>query len=207
MIKLYGFPLSNYFNMVKMTLIEKNIDYELVDIQASQDESFLAMSPMGKVPCIETEVGFLSEANVIIEYLDEIGSGPALFPDDVYKKAQMRELMKEMELYLELPARTCFPEAFFGGSVTDEVKEKAKADLQKGIRCLKQKASFGPYLAGETFSAADVVFHFSVGLAGAAAKRALGLNLLESLPEAKELSALIQQRESAQKVVADQKAG
>ncbi|MDZ7683925.1 MAG: hypothetical protein U5O39_01765 [Gammaproteobacteria bacterium] len=42
--------------------------------------------------------------------------------------------MKEIELYIELPARTCFQEAFFGGEVSDETKEKAKADLEKGHR-------------------------------------------------------------------------
>ena len=90
MIKLYGFTLSNYFNMAKMALIEKGVEYEFVDMHGSQDDIFLAMSPMGKVPCIETETGFLSETNVILEYIDEIGDGPALMPADLYQKAKPR---------------------------------------------------------------------------------------------------------------------
>ncbi|MDZ7683926.1 MAG: glutathione S-transferase N-terminal domain-containing protein [Gammaproteobacteria bacterium] len=61
MIKLYGFPISNYFNIVKIALIEKGVDFEFVDTRPSQDDDYLAKSPMGKVPCIETEDGF-SEA-------------------------------------------------------------------------------------------------------------------------------------------------
>ena len=204
MIKLYGFTVSNYFNMVKMALIEKGIDYEFVEIQGSQDEAFLKMSPMGKVPCIETEHGFLSETNVILEYLEDLGNGPALMPADPFERARVRELMKEIELYLELPARTCFPEAFFGGSVSDEVKEAAKANLTKGVACLKRNGSFSPYVAGDTFTMADIIFQYSAGLAGAAAKRVLGMNLLEDLPEAKALSKLIGERASAKQVAADQ---
>lgn len=205
MIKLYGFTLSNYFNMAKMALIEKGVEYEFVDIHGSQDDSFLAMSPMGKVPCIATETGFLSETNVILEYIDEIGDGPALMPADPYQKAKVRELMKEIELYLELPARTCFPAAFFGGTVSDEVKETAKVNLAKGIACLKRNGSFSPFVAGGSFTNADIVFQYSVSLAGAAAKRVLGVDLLADLPEAKALSQLIGERASAQQVAADQK--
>ena len=205
MIKLYGFTLSNYFNMAKMALIEKGVEYEFVDIHGSQDDSFLAMSPMGKVPCIATETGFLSETNVILEYIDAIGDGPALMPADPYQKAKVRELMKEIELYLELPARTCFPAAFFGGTVSDEVKETAKVNLAKGIACLKRNGSFSPFVAGGSFTNADIVFQYSVSLAGAAAKRALGVDLLADLPEAKALSQLIGERASAQQVAADQK--
>lgn len=208
MIKLYGFTLSNYFNMAKMALIEKGIEFEVVTIQGNQEESFLAKSPMGKVPCIETEDGqFLSETNVIIEYLDEIGSGPALLPADPFARAQVRELMKEIELYLELPARTCFPEAFFGGSVSDEVKEKAKENLAKGAACLQLNGKFSPFIAGDTFSAADIIFLYSAGLAGATAKRVLGMNLNEALPQSKALMNLLNERESAKTITADQKAG
>ena len=66
MIKLYGFTVSNYFNMVKMALLEKGIEFDFVDTMPSQENDYLAKSPMGKVPCIETEHGFLSETSVIM---------------------------------------------------------------------------------------------------------------------------------------------
>lgn len=205
MLKLYGFTVSNYFNMVKMALIEKGIDFEFVDTKPSQEQDFLGKSPMGKVPCIETENGFISETNVIFDYLEDLGTGPALMPSDAFEKAKVRELIKEIELYIELPARSCFPEAFFGGSVSDEVKEKAKANLTKGIECLQRNGKFSPYVAGEQFGYADIMFMYSVSLAGACAKRVLGMDLLGDFPAAKSLSEKLATRESAQKVAADQK--
>ena len=206
MLKLHGFAVSNYFNMVKMALIEKGIEFEVVESRPSQEEDFLSRSPMGKVPCLETDEGFLSETNVILEYLEEKFDGPSFMPVDPFERAKVRELMKEIELYIELPARTCFAEAFFGGSVTDEVKETAKANLAKGVACLKRKAKFAPYIAGDSMTYADILFHYSVILAGACSKRVLGTDLLADMPEAQELSNLLADRDSAKQIAADQKA-
>jgi len=205
-LKLHGFTVSNYFNMVKMALLEKGIDFEFVDVRPNQEGDFLAKSPMGKVPCLETDEGFISETNVIFEYLEDLGQGAALLPASAYDKAKVRELIKEIELYIELPARTCFAEAFFGGTVSAEVKEKAKASLIKGVEALQRNGKFSPYVAGDSFTYADIMFMYSVNLAGAASKRVLGMNLLENFPQMKELMALIGERESAKKIAADQKA-
>ena len=48
-MKLYGMPLSNYFNMVKHALLEKGIDFEIVPTPPGRDPEFLAKSPMGKI--------------------------------------------------------------------------------------------------------------------------------------------------------------
>ena len=205
MIKLYGFTMSNYFNMVKMALIEKGVDYEFVDVRPSQEGEFLSKSPMGKVPCIETEHGFLSETNIIFDYLEDLGDGISLMPSDAYGKAKVRELVKELELYIELPARTCFPEAFFGGKVSDETKETAKANLAKGIDCLKRNAKFSPFVAGDQFTYADIMFMYSVNLASACGRRVLDINLLEDFDGASELMKLLATRPSAVQIAADQK--
>ena len=207
MLKLYGFTVSNYFNMVKMALLEKDIDFEFVDTKPTQEGDYLAKSPMGKVPCLETSEGFISETDVIFDYLEDLGQGQALMPASAYEKAKVRELIKQLELYIELPARTCFAEAFFGGTVSEETKDKARVSLKKGVECIKRTGKFSPYIAGDTFTYADIMFMYSVSLAGACAKRVLGMDLLEDLPEAKALSEMLASRASAQKVAADQKAG
>jgi len=205
MIKLYGFTVSNYFNMVKMALIEKGIAYEFIDVRPSQEGDFLGKSPMGKVPCIETEHGFLSETSVIFDYLEDLGEGAPLMPADAFDKARVRELIKEIELYIELPARTCYAEAFFGGSVSDETKKNAKANLAKGIACLKRNGKFSPYVAGDKFTYADIMFMYSLSLAGACGRRVLDMNLLEEFAGANELLKTLATRDSAIQIAADQK--
>lgn len=206
MLKLYGFPLSNYYNMVKIALLEKNIEFELVDAYPSQDNDYLSNSPMGKVPCLETPEGFLSETNVICEYLEDTGEGVALLPTHPYERAKVRELMKEIELYIELPARSCYAEAFFGGTVSDVVKIKAKTDLSKGIACLKRNSKFAPYVAGNELTYADFFLMYSLNLAEIVAKKLLDMDIYHNFEEAKELIASLNERESARLVSADQKA-
>lgn len=65
MLKLYGFPLSNYYNKVKLVLLEKGIPFEEVHAPVgpgSDPEAHADKSPLGKVPYIETEQGFLCES-------------------------------------------------------------------------------------------------------------------------------------------------
>ena len=45
----------------------------------------------------------------------------------------MRELATYIDLHLELVARNLYPEAFFGLTVSDAVKERAQKDLKKSV--------------------------------------------------------------------------
>src|SRR5690606_3137837 len=61
-----GFAVSNYFNMVKLALLEKGIPFEINTVRGNQSPEFLANRPRGKVPCLETQQGFINETNVIL---------------------------------------------------------------------------------------------------------------------------------------------
>ncbi|MDK1024719.1 MAG: glutathione S-transferase [Gammaproteobacteria bacterium] len=207
MLKLYGFTVSNYFNIVKVALLEKGVDFEIVDTFPNQTDEFLGKSAIGKVPCLETEHGFLTEASVILDYLDDIHSEPSLYPTDPWQKAKVRELMKYSELYVELVARRCFPEAFFGGQVSDETREQVKADLQKGVAALRRIAVFSPYIAGEALSYADFCFMFCIGPAVQVGQMMFGMDLLADFPEAQALLALLNEREHVKTVNDDMQKG
>ena len=203
MLTLHGFDASNYVNMVKFALREKGLEFEQATLYPSQEEAVLSLSPMGKVPVLETGGVFLSETNVILEYLDETTEGPALYPGDPLEKAQVKQLVKHIELYLELPARRCYPEVFFGGQVSDETKAQTREALLKGIRALARKARWQPFLAGDRLTAADVFFLYSADLAKAVAGKLFGMDLLAEAPGSAELLARLNERDSAKSVAAE----
>ena len=95
--------------------------------------------------------------------------------------------MKENELYIELPARACFPEAIFGLPQPEAIKDQAREELLAGVATLKRHGRFAPYVAGNSFTLADIVFLYSVDLAALVARRQFGLDLLADLPAAVEL--------------------
>jgi glutathione S-transferase len=207
MLKLYGFPVSNYTNMVHFALLEKGVPFQYVPAFPDQGADTLAKSPRGKVPYLETPHGYLNEASVILEYLEDLGQGTPLRPADPYARALVRALMKEIELYVELPARSCFAEAFFGGRVPDAIKARAREDLLAGFATLKRHAKFGPYVAGDSLTLADIVFLYSVDLAAVVGKQVFGLDLLADLPGAQALLARLGERPHARTIAAQRDAG
>lgn len=187
MLKLYGFDVSNYYNMIKLAMALKGIEYEAVITYPNQTPEYLAIVPTGKVPALQTAEGMLIETNVIFEYLDEISPGIPLISGSAYERARVRELMKMVELYVELPARRCHTEAFWGVPVDELTKKEVKRALLNGMQAIARAASFSPYLAGDKLSAADIFFLYSADLASVVAKKLFDIDLLAEAPGAKAL--------------------
>lgn len=208
MITLCGFPFSNYYNKVKIALLEKNIPFteELVDLK-NLTPANLAESPMGKVPYLRTPQGSLSESQAIMEYIDTAHPSPALLPADTYAAGKVRELSIYIDLHLELVARELYGQAFFGGTISDSTKERVHKQLTKNISAFKKLAKFAPFIAGDTFTQADCSAYVNLPAVGMAAKAIYGEDLLISAGvDYKPYLKMIGERPSAQKTDADRKA-
>lgn len=208
MITLCGSPISNYYNKVKLALLEKGLAFseELVPTK-STDEAVLSCSPLAKIPFIRTEHGALCESQAILEYLEAAYPSPPLLPADPFAAAKVRELCVFVDLHLELVARELYPQAFFGGSVSDDVQQRVRRQLQKNIDGFKRLARFAPYLAGDSFTMADCAGFASLPLVGMASKAVYGEDLLMAAGvDYKTYVKLIGERPGAQRVVADRKA-
>ncbi|NCT83106.1 MAG: glutathione S-transferase [Comamonadaceae bacterium] len=209
MITLCGIPLSNYYNKVKLTLLEKGIPFDEEYVKThSHDEAVLSCSPLGKVPFIKTPQGALCESQVIVDYLEAAyPDTPRLMPADPWQAAKVRELITYVELHLELVVRELYAEAFFGGQVSDGTKQRVARVLPANIQAFKRLARFGPYLAGEQFTLADCAGWVSLPLVGMATKIIYGEDLLQAGGvDWKPYAKLIGERPTAQRVAADRKA-
>jgi glutathione S-transferase len=205
MLKLYGAPGSNYYNMVKTALLEKNIPYEAVMAPPSQEAPYLTKSPMGKIPCIETDNGFLAETHAILDYLEEAHPKPALLPADPFARAKVRELVQSLELYIELVARRGFG-ALRGIEVPADVKEGIRKDLVKGAAALTKLVKFKPWIAGEQFTYADLFGYWTFTLAILSAKANADIDLLAQIPGAQAWYERVAARDSVKTALADQAA-
>jgi glutathione S-transferase len=206
MLKLYGFSLSNYYNKVKLVLLEKGVDFEEVLVSFGA-EGKQGKSPLGKVPYIETESGFLCESQVIVDYIEARWPTPALIPADAWQAAKVREIITYCELHVELCGRQLYSQAFFGGTLPEKFVERVKGDLIKNIEAFKQVVKFAPYAAGDTFTMADCAVYVSLPLVALASKIVCGEDLVAAAGiDWKSYVKLIEQRPTAQKVAADRKA-
>jgi glutathione S-transferase len=204
MIRLYGFPLSNYFNKVKFVLLEHGIPFEEVRAGFAQDEITFTRSPLGKVPYIDTDAGPLCESQVIVEYLAAAYPDKPIFPADSYAAAKARELSVFIDMHLELVARDLYKQAFFGGTVTDYTKSRVEKLLTRHVAGFARIAKFGPYVAGPDFSIADVCAFVSLPLVGLATKVVYGRDfLLDAGIDWKAHVKKVGERPAAQQVTAD----
>ena len=201
-MKLYGVPMSNFYNMAKHALLEKGVKFEEVVCAPSQEADFLAKSPMGKIPVLETDEGFLTEAPAIIEYLDIRYSENPLLPAEALARARTIQLMRIMELYVEAPIHPLVG-LWFGREVSDQVKQSAKPEAEKGLAALARIAKFSPYMAGDAFSAADIVAYHSFTLASRLAMEVYDWDMMGVLPQLNGWYGMLGERKSTLRILMD----
>ena len=175
MLILCGSPISNYYNKVKMALLEKAVPFtEALVPTKSSDEAVLCHSPLAKIPFIRTPQGGLCESQAIMEYIESAYPSPPLLPADPFAAAKVRELITFIDLHLELVVRDLYPQAFFGGTVSESSQARVRRQLEKNITAFKRLARFAPFVAGDAFTQADCSAYNNLPLVGMATKAVLG---------------------------------
>jgi len=209
MLTLHGFALSNYYNKVKLALLEKGVAFEEQYVGVKdKDEALLAASPLGKIPYLTTEQGCLCESQAILEYLESAHPQPPLLPADPFEAAKVRELVTFIDWHLEMAARQLYPSAFFGAAPLSEANAaRIRREIEQKVEGLKRLLKLAPYAAGDTFTMADCAAFASLPLVGMATKAIYGEDLLlAGGVDYKPYVKFIGERPSAQKVLADRKA-
>jgi glutathione S-transferase len=204
-MKLHGVPLSNYFNMVKHALLAKGLPCQFVQTRPSQEPEFLAKSPMGKVPLLETDQGFLTETDAILDYLEEAFPGPRLLPQDPFARAKVRQLMKTQELYVEGPAHELVG-VLFNRDVPAHVKEVSQVNARKGLAALGRLVQFKPWLCGAEMTYADIVVFYSFTLSNRLTQLVYNWDMLPDVPGLTDWYLRFGELETTQQVLVDYRA-
>jgi glutathione S-transferase len=204
MITLYGLAISNYYNKVKFALLEKQIEFKEVFVIPSQEPEFLVKTPLGKIPFIETDNGYISESQAIIEYLDDAFPEHPLFPADAFERGKCRELIMHLEINIELIARRIYGEALFGRPTSQEVKDEVKTKVEAGLVGVTRILKLAPYALGEQFSIADIIAWPHLQLVAFTTQKIYGEDLVaKHIPGIETYTKLIESRPHAQIVSAD----
>ncbi len=204
-LKLCGFSASNYYNKIKLQLMEKELPFVEELVWTGHIDSLLVdRSPMGKVPFLDTPQGPISESGACAEYIEAAYPQKPLLPADPYAAAKVREIILYSELHLELVARNLYAEAFFGGKVSDSLKERTRKLLERGVHGFAKLAKFSPFVAGPEFTLADCAVVAHLPLVASASKIIYGEDLLAELP-VRDYVKMMSARPTLQKVNADRK--
>lgn len=149
MLTLYDAPRCPYCARVRITLAEKGLDYETVDVDLEERPAWiLALNPPeGRVPVLDEDAFVLPESAVIMEYLEERYPDPALLPGDPAERAAARLLVERFDrlgdpyydLYFARPS----------GSV---------ARAEAALAALDEQLEASPFVTGSTYGLADIAY-------------------------------------------------
>ena len=190
-------------NWEKLVLLEKGLAFEEELVWVGETDA--DASPLGKVPYLKTAQGSVCESAVMVEYIEQQYPEHPLVPKDAFQAAKVRELVTFLDLHLELVARNLYPEAFFGGKVSDSVKEKIGVQLEKNVAAFAKLVQFKPFIGGTEISIADCTAAVHLPVISAASKTIYGRDFLANLP-VKDYMKMWSERPSMQRVQADRKA-
>lgn len=206
MLKLHGASISPNHNKVKLALLEKGIEFEEVFQLPSQDDVFLARSPMGKIPVMEVDGQFFAESLAMLDYLDKVFSAAPLLPADPFERAKCREMSQIIELYVSGTGAGAqlTGAALFGAPISDDAKKDAEAFIERGAKAVARLAKFAPFIMGSKFTQADCVAFPKLSFVAMVTSKVLGKNLIESIPGAAEYLKYMSNRPAVQKLLVDQ---
>jgi len=193
-LTLCGFAFSNYYNKVKLALLEKALPFNEEYVFPSDDPAFWAASPRGKIPFVRVGERTLCESQAIVEYLEDVYPTVPLYPSDPLQRAGCRSALHIMELYVELQMRRLYPVALFGLPTLPGLKDQVASDVKMGVDALKRAVKFGPYIGSETFGLADIAAACHLPLVRATSKKIYGEDVLAHFPGLDDYLQLIFQR-------------
>ncbi len=137
MLKLYQGRLAVCAIKVRLTMAEKGLDFEPVNLNLRAGEQhkpeYLKLNPNGVVPTLIHDDFVLIESSVIMQYLDEVFPGPSLQPADPRERAKMRIWMKRVDEYLHPGNATLTYAMVHGRGLREKKSPKELEAYYRGI--------------------------------------------------------------------------
>ncbi|WP_437668961.1 glutathione S-transferase family protein [Sorangium sp. So ce131] len=165
-MKLYGHPMSTCTRKVLTVLAEKGHAAELVVVDLMKGEQkqpeHLARHPFGVIPVLEDGDFSLYESRAIMRYLDQKLPGAPLTPTELRSKALMDQWLSIEQSYFSTPViKILFQRIFLpmrGQQGDESIVESATTEVAKVLDVADKALASREYLAGSSYSLADIAF-------------------------------------------------
>jgi glutathione S-transferase len=160
MLKLYHSPISPNSRRVWITLLEKGLEFEKIELQLDGEQfqpNFLAINPFHHIPALVDNGFNVVESLAILDYLEAKYPTPKMLPHNPQDLAvvKMVELVAVNEL---LPSFTPLFPIIFGFPIQDPEKvEQAKQKIATIMKFLEDLLDDRPFFGSETITLAEPV--------------------------------------------------
>ncbi|MFI5002203.1 MAG: glutathione S-transferase family protein [Reyranellales bacterium] len=161
---LHGYRYSVYHRIARLTLAEKGVGYEQVEVNPFAPDlpaAYLALHPFGRVPTLVHDGFTLYETAAITRYIDRAFAGPALQPTTPRTLARMDQIVAVVDAYGYWPlVRQVFSQRIFRpclGQPTDPTEvARGLAAAAKVLAALEALMADWAFLVGPALSLADL---------------------------------------------------
>lgn len=160
MLKLYHDPISPNSRRVWVTMLEKELDFELIQVKLDGEQfeaDFLAINPFHHIPALVDDNFKVIESLAILDYLEAKYPKPKMLPSNPHDLAivKMVQLVTANEL---LPGMMPLTAILFDFPIKDTEKiEQAKQKVVTVLKFLENLLDTRPFFASETITLAEPV--------------------------------------------------
>ena len=158
MLTLYHEPISFNSRRVWIALLEKKLQFELVELKLDGDQfqpDFVALNPFHHIPVLVDDGFRVIESLAILDYLNAKYPNPAMLPTEAQQLAIAR--MVEMVITNEFnPAISPLFMQLLGIEGDESEIEEARARLATGLSFLENLLGNSSYYGGDRLSLADI---------------------------------------------------
>jgi elongation factor 1-gamma len=159
-LKLYTYP-GNFRAFKALIAAEYNgVDVEVPEFKMMEDNKtpeFLAKSPLGKVPVLETAQGCIFESNAIARFIARIRRDTGIYGSTFFESGQVDSWIDFCGHEIELPAVMWFYPVLGYLPANPAATEKAKSDLGRALAVLEAHLLDKTFLVGNGVTLADIV--------------------------------------------------
>ncbi|MEA5575612.1 glutathione S-transferase family protein [Anabaena sp. UHCC 0451] len=160
MITLYHTPISPNSRRVWITLLEKGLEFKLVEVKLNGEQfkpEFLAINPFHHIPALVDDGFNVVESLAMLDYLEAKYPTPSMLPKDakdltivrMVEMVSVNELLPAitplMSVMLDLPGKNA------------EAIEQAKTKISTALNFFENQLDERPYFGSDNLTLADVV--------------------------------------------------
>jgi glutathione S-transferase len=161
MIKVYGSPGSTCTRKVLTVMEETSTPFEmnLVDLSKGEHKQkpHIDRQPFGQIPAIDDDGFAMFESRAICRYLSAKTESP-LVPKNLRARAKMDEWASVEQSNFSPHAMKFVYQYVFKRPQEPAVLEAANAMLEKTFSAISAPLAQSPFLAGDTFTLADIFY-------------------------------------------------
>lgn len=164
-MKIYDTQTAPTPRRVRIFLAEKGIEMEYVQVDIEKGENLSdamrAKNPLGKVPILELDNGTcIAESDAICSYFEALQPEPPLMGTTPEEKGVIAMWQRQVDLALFLQVGMCFQHStgYFKDRMTPvpEFGKQAGINASKFMHLLNKRLANSEYIAGDTFTIADI---------------------------------------------------